>query len=62
MGNVIPATQKKVTTQKKDIILLHGLFGNLSNWHSVKEKFESVHNVFIPELPLYKKKLEGSQS
>jgi len=41
--------------QKKDLILLHGLFGNLSNWQAVKEKFEDIHNVYIPELPLYKK-------
>ncbi|MDV6169786.1 alpha/beta hydrolase [Flavobacterium sp. DG1-102-2] len=41
--------------KKKNIILLHGLFGNLSNWQSVKAKFEEIHNVYIPELPLYKK-------
>jgi len=55
MSNTLLTTQHKVNTQKKDLILLHGLFGNLSNWQAVQEKFEDIHNVYIPELPLYKK-------
>lgn len=37
----------------KDIILLHGLFGNLSNWKSVEKKFGLEHQVWAPELPLF---------
>jgi len=55
MDNTVLTAQHKVKTQKKDLILLHGLFGNLSNWQAVKEKFETIHNVYVPELPLYKK-------
>lgn len=35
------------------IILLHGLFGNLSNWGQVAFEFTSTHRVLIPRLPLY---------
>lgn len=35
------------------IILLHGLFGNLSNWRSVIDEFSSSHRVIVPRLPLY---------
>ncbi|KAA8478494.1 pimeloyl-ACP methyl ester carboxylesterase [Arcticibacter tournemirensis] len=36
----------------KDIILLHGLFGTLSNWYNVQKEFSKKYRVFIPELPL----------
>ena len=37
----------------KPIILLHGLFGNLSNWAQVAHEFAVTHRVIIPRLPLY---------
>ncbi len=35
------------------LVLLHGLFGALSNWESVVEKFASEYRVMIPMLPIY---------
>jgi len=35
------------------IILLHGLFGNLSNWGHVTYEFSSTNRVLIPRLPFY---------
>ncbi|GAB3240502.1 alpha/beta hydrolase [Hymenobacter seoulensis] len=35
------------------LLLLHGLFGALSNWHDVVAKFSSSHRVIIPLLPIY---------
>lgn len=35
------------------ILLLHGLFGNLSNWEHVAAEFATTHRVIIPALPLY---------
>lgn len=35
------------------IVLLHGLFGNLSNWNQVTQEFSVTHRVLIPRLPLY---------
>lgn len=35
------------------LILLHGLFGALSNWVEVIEKFKVNHKVVIPLLPIY---------
>ncbi|NOW98110.1 alpha/beta fold hydrolase [Mucilaginibacter sp. SG564] len=40
---------------KQSIILLHGLFGGLSNWKEVVEYFEPLFDVYIPELPIYEK-------
>jgi pimeloyl-ACP methyl ester carboxylesterase len=37
------------------LVLLHGLFGALSNWHDVVEKFSSRYKVYIPMLPIYEK-------
>jgi len=37
------------------IVLLHGLFGNLSNWSHVAFEFTATHRVLIPRLPLYSK-------
>lgn len=37
----------------KPVILLHGLFGSLSNWGHVAYEFTSTHRVIIPRLPLY---------
>lgn len=35
------------------IILLHGLFGNLSNWGSVADEFTGTNRVLVPRLPFY---------
>lgn len=35
------------------LLLLHGLFGALSNWASVIENFSKTHRVIIPMLPIY---------
>jgi len=39
--------------QGKPLILLHGLFGALSNFREVVEYFSKTHTVVIPMLPLY---------
>jgi pimeloyl-ACP methyl ester carboxylesterase len=38
---------------KQSMVLLHGLFGQLSNWTSVIEQFGSSYAIYTPELPLY---------
>jgi len=35
------------------LLLLHGLFGALSNWKSVVDKFSTNYRVVIPVLPIY---------
>lgn len=35
------------------ILLLHGLFGALSNWEVVVNEFSRTHRVLIPMLPIY---------
>ncbi|SEO05545.1 alpha/beta fold hydrolase [Mucilaginibacter sp. OK283] len=40
---------------KQSMILLHGLFGGLSNWAGVVKYFENRYDMYIPELPLYEK-------
>ena len=35
------------------LLLLHGLFGALSNWHEVVREFATSHRVIIPLLPVY---------
>jgi len=37
----------------KPLVLLHGLFGALSNFRDVVEHFSKTHKVVIPMLPLY---------
>uniref|UniRef100_UPI0040489855 alpha/beta fold hydrolase n=2 Tax=Roseivirga sp. TaxID=1964215 RepID=UPI0040489855 len=39
--------------QGEVIVLLHGLFGALSNWESVVNAFSSEYRVMIPLLPIY---------
>jgi pimeloyl-ACP methyl ester carboxylesterase len=40
---------------KQSMILLHGLFGGLSNWTGVINHFKNRFDIYIPELPLYEK-------
>ena len=35
------------------LLLLHGLFGALSNWEDVVNEFKGEYRVIIPMLPLY---------
>ncbi len=35
------------------LLLLHGLFGALSNWQDVVTEFQTDHRVIIPLLPIY---------
>ncbi|MCZ2355995.1 MAG: alpha/beta fold hydrolase [Bacteroidia bacterium] len=35
------------------LLLLHGLFGALSNWASVLDEFAKTHRVLIPLMPIY---------
>ncbi|UOQ73771.1 alpha/beta fold hydrolase [Hymenobacter cellulosilyticus] len=35
------------------LLLLHGLFGALSNWQDVIQEFGSDYRVIIPLLPIY---------
>lgn len=37
----------------KPMLLLHGLFGGLSNWESVLNRFSQQFRVIIPRLPIY---------
>lgn len=37
----------------KVLLLLHGLFGALSNWEAVLDKFSAKFKVVIPMLPIY---------
>jgi 2-hydroxy-6-oxonona-2,4-dienedioate hydrolase len=39
------------------ILLLHGLFGRLSNWQDTIDYFSKKYRVIIPELPVYEKSL-----
>ncbi len=39
--------------QGQPVILLHGLFGALSNWMDVVEKFSKSYTVIIPLMPIY---------
>ncbi|MBV8251545.1 MAG: alpha/beta hydrolase [Chitinophaga sp.] len=38
---------------KQSLILLHGLFGGLSNWEGVAAHFGSRYDIHIPRLPIY---------
>jgi len=35
------------------MVLLHGLFGQLSNWDSVVNQFSEDYDVYVPSLPIY---------
>ncbi len=38
---------------KQSMVLLHGLFGGLSNWNGVVAHFQSTYDIHIPVLPVY---------
>jgi pimeloyl-ACP methyl ester carboxylesterase len=40
---------------KQSMVLLHGLFGGLSNWSGVVEHFQSDYDIHIPALPIYER-------
>ncbi len=48
---VIPV--RPVASQRSDIILLHGLFGTLSNWEKTVTRLSARNRVFVPALPLF---------
>lgn len=35
------------------MILLHGLFGQLSNWDTVVSQFSTSYDIYVPSLPIY---------
>jgi 2-hydroxy-6-oxonona-2,4-dienedioate hydrolase len=39
--------------QGEPLIMLHGLFGNLSNWGHVADEFISTHRVIVPRMPFF---------
>ena len=39
--------------QGQPLLLLHGLFGALSNWEGVVSAFSSKFKVVIPMMPIY---------
>jgi pimeloyl-ACP methyl ester carboxylesterase len=38
---------------KRSLILLHGLFGGLSNWNTVIDHFENRCDILVPKLPVH---------
>jgi 2-hydroxy-6-oxonona-2,4-dienedioate hydrolase len=42
----------KLESEVTDLVLLHGLFGNLSNWERVHSEFKDLYRVH-PQLPLF---------
>jgi pimeloyl-ACP methyl ester carboxylesterase len=38
---------------KQSMVLLHGLFGQLSNWDGVVEQFGNAYDIYVPALPIY---------
>lgn len=40
-------------TQTRNVVLLHGLFGSLSNWQSVRSALEADYSIYIPQLPIH---------
>lgn len=43
------------------MVLLHGLFGSLSNWDGVIRDFSGEYRVIIPMLPIYQMPLKGAR-
>ncbi len=46
--------------QGEVLLLLHGLFGALSNWQSVTDYFKKNHRVIIPMMPIYEMPLKDA--
>jgi pimeloyl-ACP methyl ester carboxylesterase len=44
---------------KQNIILLHGLFGGLSNWKDIIPYFDKKFNIYVPVIPIYKEHKEN---
>jgi len=42
-----------------DVVLLHGLFGNLSNWQMLHHELSAKYKVWVPELPIFNHFLGG---
>jgi len=42
------------------IVLLHGLFGALSNWRAVVDQFSKNYKILIPLLPIYGNSVRGA--
>ncbi|MBC8110498.1 MAG: alpha/beta hydrolase, partial [Verrucomicrobia bacterium] len=42
------------------LLLLHGLFGALSNWEEVVNEFSKNYRVVIPLMPIYEMDLKGT--
>jgi pimeloyl-ACP methyl ester carboxylesterase len=47
--------------QGEPMVLLHGLFGALSNWDGVINAFASEYRILIPLLPIYQMPLRGAR-
>ena len=47
----------ETTPGKPVLLLLHGLFGALSNFQQLIEEFQSDYNVIVPMLPIYELEL-----
>lgn len=55
-----PSLNHRIATTQ-DVILLHGLFGNLSNWKKTAQHLTVKYRVLVPELPLFDSFLGGNQ-
>ncbi len=44
---------------KQSLVLLHGLFGGLSNWGGVIDHFGNEYNIHVPPLPIYDEHDQG---
>jgi pimeloyl-ACP methyl ester carboxylesterase len=42
------------------VLLLHGLFGALSNWEAVIKAFSPTHRVIIPVMPIYEMPIKSA--
>lgn len=55
--NLAPASvapnRKGQDAMAPDVVMLHGLFGQLSNFEPIFEKIDISYNVWVPALPLY---------
>ena len=43
----------ETTPGKEPLVLLHGLFGSLSNFNTIIKDFRDKYNILIPVLPIY---------